>query len=249
MCEGDPTSVVLEGDGQPQCLVTTTRDCEFSIYDLDQVDFDWNMWNCKGTWAAPLWGCPTRWHGGGASGEIDFLENCPTSRVQTNFAGGGKQIHIKMADPDNFEGHTTMWKLPDSDGVMSLRVVTCHSDQVVDGACPYPSDGRLGEDIAYYRDIYGSNAVVMGNSKYFLVSDIWNGVQGNGGFSACAGGHTHRSTGCKTSVQNLRMKAKSDTFKGKCSAMMSPYPPAPAASMPAVTHTPMVGERNGSIVV
>merc|ERR1719506_1512146 len=37
-CAGDPTSLVMEGNGQPQCLSAGT-DCYFNMRDLTQLDF------------------------------------------------------------------------------------------------------------------------------------------------------------------------------------------------------------------
>jgi len=219
MCSGDPTSVVIQGDGQPQCLSAQMSDCRFNMHDIDQLDFDVDMVGCGGTWAAPLWMTPDHWAGGGASGEIDMVENCPSTSVNNNFAGGGTQVKTS-ADPNSWRGHTTMWKQADSDGVQSIHVQSCD---------PSASSCSEGGDVAYLRDIYGLNGCRGGeNCMYTMVSDIWNGNSGDGGYSGCAGGKPHYSTGCSISVTNIRFKAAEGTFTGKCAALLGSSPtPSP----------------------
>lgn len=227
MCAGDPTSVVLQGSGQPQCLGTTMPDCKFNMHDVDQLDFDINMLGCGGTWAAPLWMTPDHWYDGPNSGEIDMLENCPSDALHSNFAGGGSQITWAIADPNSFQGHTTMWKQADGDGVMSIHVKTCDPSEVVNGACPENGD------VAYLRDIYGLNGCSNGaNCEYMMISDIWNGLAGDAGYQACSHGQPHYSSGCSTSITHIRFKAKPGTFSGKCSVLAGSSPPPPPPPAP-----------------
>lgn len=214
MCAGDPTSVVMSSNGQPQCLSAQMLDCKFNMYDIDQLDFDVHMEGCAGTWAAPLWMSPNRWMGGGDSGEIDMLENCPTDSVHSNFAGGGSQIEWGFADANNWNGHTTMWKQQDADGIMSIHVKACQPWEMDGGSC-----SEVG-DVAYLRDIYGLNGCNDGGDcVYTMISDIWNGLDGDGGYQGCAGGQPHYSSGCTFSVTNIRFKASPGTFQGKCEAL------------------------------
>jgi hypothetical protein len=217
MCEGDPTSVVIRSSGQPQCLSTQMPDCKFNMRSIDQLDFDVNMLGCRGTWAAPLWMSPNRWLGGGDSGEIDMLENCPTDALWSNFAGGGDQVSWAFANTDSFSGHTSMWKRADDDGVVSIYVQTCDASEVDGtGSCARTSDA------AYLRDIYGKNGCNNGGDcVYTLISDIWNGVSGDAGYQSCANGQTHPSSGCSVSVTNIRFKAATGTFAGKCAVLAS----------------------------
>jgi hypothetical protein len=244
MCQGDPTSVVIEGNGQPQCLSAKASDCKFSMYDMEQLDFDVNMLGCGGTWAAPLWMSPNRWKGGGASGEVDMMENCPSSAVYSNFAGGGDQVRWSFADPNNLRSHTTMWKRADSNGVMSVFVKTCQPSELVSGSCAF------GGTMAYLRDIYGLNGCSNGGDCiYTLISDIWNGFSGDGGYIGCAGGQPHYSSGCSVAVSRIRFKAAAGTFLGNCAALVetapsptpsppSPTPPAPSPPSPMPSPTP-----------
>jgi len=214
MCAGDPTSVVLQSSGQPECISARMPDCQFNMHDLDQLDFDVSMIGCKGTWAAPLWMSPDHWEGGGRSGEIDMMENCPADEIHNNFAGGGTEAKVD-GDANDFRGHTTMWKKADGNGVMSIYVKTCNpSDVDASGACP-----KGGE--AYLRDIHGLNGCSVGNCMYTMITDIWNGNSGDGGYESCAGGNTHASSGCSVSVTNIRMKATAGVFVGKCAALVA----------------------------
>lgn len=222
MCENDPTSVVIQGSGQPQCLSAQMLDCKFNMHNIEQLDFEVNMIGCNGTWTAPLWMTPDHWEGGGSSGEIDMVENCPSNAVHSNFAGGGSQVKWSFADPNSVRFHTTMWKQADGDGVQSIHVKSCDPGEAGSGSCS--EDGA-----AYLRDIYGLNGCNNGhNCMYTMVSDIWNGYSGDGGYQSCAGGQTHYSSGCIFSVTNIRMTAASGTFTGKCAALVHSSPtPAP----------------------
>lgn len=216
MCSGDPTSVVIQGNGQPQCLGASMPDCRFNLRNIQQLDFDVNMIGCGGTWAAPLWMSPEYWAGGGASGEIDMMENCPSDAVWNNFAGGGTQVRVTIADPNSFQGHTTMWNQADEGtDTISTHVTTCDPSDVQGGSCP-----ETGA-VAYYQNIFGANGCNGHNCMYTLISDIWNGLAGDDGYQSCAGGQTHYSSGCHVSVSNIRFKASPGTFSGKCSELVS----------------------------
>lgn len=226
MCAGDPTSVVIEGTGQPQCASSWMQDCKFSMRDLTQLDFDVSMLQCGGTWTAPLWMTPDYWAGGGSSGEIDMSENCPAESLWSNFAGGGVEKRWDIANPNDFQGHTTLYKLADGDGVLSIRVQTCTEKQaaVAGGSCP------LTEDHAYLRDIYGQNGCRDGNCIYTMVSDIWNGWAGDEGFYSCANGEPKLGNKCKVSVKNIRIRGV--PFTGNCRRLLEW--PVPAGALTSV---------------
>jgi len=229
MCEGDPTSIVLQASGNSECLASK-MECPFSMYDFDQLDFDVQMLDCKGTWAAPLWMSPNHWEGGGDSGEVDMLENCPTDLVRSNFAGGGDQI-AWTSNGDFFFAHTTMWKQDDGNGIKSVHVKACDSGEVkADGTCP--EDGA-----AYLHDIYGKYGCSRGDCVYHMISDLWNGADGDGGWIGCTGRTTNYGSRCRFSITNIRVKGV--PFTGKCAAMMSTSPlPTPSPSPPTPQPTP-----------
>lgn len=230
-CEGDPTSIVLEASGNSECLASKMEACPFSMYDLDQLDFDVQMINCKGTWAAPLWMSPNHWEGGGDSGEIDMLENCPVDLVRSNFAAGGDQV-AWTSNGDNFFAHLTMWKQLDADGVNSIHVKACDPAEL-------KGDGTCDEDgAAYLRDIYGKYGCSKGDCVYHMISDLWNGQDGDGGWIGCTGRTTNYGSECKFSITNIRTKGI--PFTGRCAAMSStsPVPTPPPYTPPTPTPVP-----------
>lgn len=200
------------------------QDCKFSMRDLSQLDFDLSILDCWGTWAAPLWMTPDYWAGGGTSGEIDMSENCPAESLWSNFAGGGAQKRWSEANPNGFQGHTTMWKIPDEDGVVSVHVKTCTQEEAAaGGSCSLM-------DTAYLRDIYGQNGCKDGNCIYTMVSDIWNGWAGDEGFYDCAHGEPKWGNECKFSVTNIRVRGV--PFTGKCAHLLEwPVPAGALASI------------------
>lgn len=105
----------------------------------------------------------------------------------------------------------------------------CNFDEMQGGSCP--DDGN----VAYYKKVFDANGCKNGDCVYQFVSDIWNGNSGDGGYAACAGGRTHRSSGCSTSVRNIRAQAAEGTFAGKCAALARDTPPSP----PTPTPTPV----------
>lgn len=240
MCEGDLTSVVLQGNGQAQCLAAKMDECKFNMRNFEKLNFDINMIGCGGTWAAPLWLTPDYWNGGGESGEIDMLENCPNDAVHSNFAGGGTPKTWTFANPNSFQGHVTMWKKDSG----NIYVSTCSSSDLTSkGQCHISG-------AAFYANIYNSNACKEGDCIYSFVSDIWNGYSGDGGWQYCAQGKVHESSGCSTSITNIRIEAASGTFSGKCAALVasspspspSPEPPSPPTPTPSPLPHCDVGE-------
>lgn len=220
MCNGDPTSIVMQAtQGVPQCLGSKMPDCQFNLHDLYQMDFDLSMSDCKGTWAAPLWISPHHWEGGGRSGEIDMVENCPADVIASNFAGGG--YHVKWgADANYFSGHVTLWNSGD------IKVKLCDDSEVQgDGTCP-------GGGEAFYPDIYGSNGCTKGDCVFQFISDIWNGNSGDDGFKGCAKGHPHLDAACGFSIRNIRLQANAGTFPGKCESLTNSAPPSPTPPSP-----------------
>lgn len=68
---------------------------------------------------------------------------------------------------------------------------------------------------------------------YKLISDIWNGYSGDGGFQSCSHGKPHYGSGCMTSITNIRTRGI--PFSGKCAALShgpTPTPPPPSPPTP-----------------
>lgn len=154
-----------------------------------------------------------------------MIENCPWDNVRSNFAGPsdrGKEVDWTgyVGTPNDFKAHTTLWKQDDGDGVMSIHVKACLQSEVNgDGACPE-------EYTAYLWNIYKKNGCSKGDCVYHMISDIWNGENGDGGWIGCTGSKTNWGSQCKFSVTNIRTKGVA--FGGNCAAMTgSPTPPPP----------------------
>lgn len=85
-CEGDPASVRIEiTPGMAECLVAESFNCKIPMLDFTSMDYDFNVENCLGVWAAPLWMTPDTWQWGGGSGEIDSLEFCARGIVFAHY--------------------------------------------------------------------------------------------------------------------------------------------------------------------
>lgn len=226
MCAGDPTSLVMEGNGQPQCL-SAGMDCYFNMRDFEQLDFDMQMIGCKGVWAAPLWALPNQYIGKGkVSGEIDMVENCPNTKVETHFAGGGTQASWS-SNPNDYTSHTTMWKVNGKKGKPDIHVRSCsYSEAAKNGGSCKHSGKNVNK--AVLADIYGKNACSQGDCVYRFISDMWNGLEGNGGFKSCQKGKPKKGTPCKYSLTNIRTKGVPQS--GKCAALDSSSPPPPPPS-------------------
>lgn len=217
MCSDDPTSIVMHTHGKEGCFVTRMSDCKFDMRSFKQMDFELRIADCYGTWAAPLWLTPDYWAGGGMSGEIDMVELCPTHHVYSNFAGAssseGTQVRWRSADPNSFDGHVSMWKDKGDDGKYHVKVKMCSADQAAANAGSCHKSGA-----AVYNDIYGSNACTNGHDCIFeFVSDIWNGVHGDDGFTGCRQGSAPSTSDCRFSIRNIHVQGPS--FSGKCAAL------------------------------
>lgn len=138
-----------------------------------------------------MWLTPNTWQWGGGSGEIDSLEFCPRSGINMNFAGGGNQITLQD-DPDDAEGFVTVRK--DEAGIVTT--VRCEGLDPSTGMCPPPSYASCSncmssQSFACYCDddngnIYGSGGCQPDTDcTWTMVSDIWNGVDGDDGFYGC----------------------------------------------------------------
>jgi hypothetical protein len=188
-------------------------ECEFNLHSVQQMDFDVRERDCGGTWAAPLWITPHFWAGGGQSGEIDMVENCPADAVWSNFAGGQNQVRWSFADPNSLSAHVT---LRISNGDVTVKM--CPDNQLQsDGTCPPGGE-------ASYGNIYGANGCAQGDCIYRFVSDIWNGNYGDDGYKGCTlGNQPHLDGACAISIRNIKVQQNGGggIFSGKCQAMNS----------------------------
>jgi hypothetical protein len=220
-CEGSPNSVYIEvAPGKAECLVAKSEPCKIPMHNFTSLDYDISMDSCNGIWAAPLWMTPDTWQWGGGSGEIDSLEACPRNGVFMNFAAGGHQISSGLDIDNADDAHVTVRK--DVAGIVTIT--TCSASDLSAGyQCPEPQYSSCDEcnssnDFACFCNdasghIYGSGGCVEGTDcLWTLVSDIWNGLSGDDGYSGCmtavpelglAAGKPNYDSKCKLSVENI----------------------------------------------
>ena len=218
-CKGDPASVrIAVTRGEAECLVASAAECKIPMREFVSLDYDFNVDGCNGVWAAPLWLTPDTWQWGPGSGEIDSLEFCARDAIHMNFAGGGSQKELDSSDfsIDSSHGHVTVRK--DDAGIVTI--VACSANEVVAGQCSFvPSytdcnDCLWGANNTYAcwcndqsDNIYGSGGCQPDTDCYWtLVSDIWNGVTGDGGYY-----------GCMTAVPSIGLDAAVPNYETDCS--------------------------------
>jgi hypothetical protein len=200
-CANDSASVrIAVAPGKAECLVAKSQACKIPMHDFVSLDYDFHIDQCLGIWAAPLWMTPDKWQWGGGSGEIDSEEFCSRDAIHLNFAGGGSQ---KRLDPALFninraEGHITVRK--DSNGIVTVKACSFEEASGNHGQCTAPvyqdCNECLHNAINTYAcwcngdtpdlNIYASGGCANGGDcMWTLVSDIWNGVAGDAGYTGC----------------------------------------------------------------
>lgn len=253
---GDPTSVRIETKpGLAECLVASVQECKIPMHDFVSLDYDFSISNCLGVWGCPLWMTPDKWQWGPGSGEIDSLEFCTRDAIHMNFAGGGHQIRVNsnMFSLDNSSGHVTVRK--DNAGIVTTSI--CNSNEAKlneDGQCNRPIYNSCNECLQKNQNyscwcnpnsnnIYGSGGCQNGGDcLWTLVSDIWNGVSGDGGYSACMSaipgvveqGKPNLNGGCKFSVEHVVLKGGGPNNslrwgKGSSKELCQVFTPSPDA--------------------
>lgn len=213
MCENDPTSVVLRLTDAPECISVEGGDCKFDMHNVTQLDADIDLLHCYGAWTAPLWFTPNIWIGDGASGEVDMVEQCPRTRLCSNFAGGQQEVCWNH-DPDKFHGHVTMRKDPQG----TVTVTLCGRDGTLQNSPG--SSCKEAKFPATYTDLYGSQGCEGGGNDcvFHLFSDIWAGTSGDAGYAHCSSGTYDPHNTCSLSVTDIRI-ASAVPFEGKCAAL------------------------------
>ena len=220
-CANDPASVrIAVAPGKAECLVAKSQACKIPMHDFVSLDYDFHIDQCLGIWAAPLWMTPDKWQWGGGSGEIDSEEFCSRDAIHLNFAGGGSQ---KRLDPALFninraEGHITVRK--DSNGIVTVNACSFEEASGNHGQCTAPvyqdCNECLHNAINTYAcwcngdtpdlNIYASGGCANGGDcMWTLVSDIWNGVAGDAGY-----------TGCMTAVPALNLDKNTPNLNSHC---------------------------------
>merc|ERR1711865_338542 len=226
-CANDPTSVRLEiTPGKAECLLATVPQCKIPMRNFSSLDYKLSIGQCDGIWAAPLWMTPDLWQFGGGSGEIDSVEFCPRNAVWNNFACGGHQVQAAGGlSIDGSQGHVTVRK--DHAGIVTI--VTCTTDEADanNNQCQAPKYSDCADckgetqpfacrcnEQSTPPNIYGSGGCTQGgNCMWTLVSDLWNGLNGDAGYAACmsaTGGVGHgkpnMKSECAVSVENVVLR-------------------------------------------
>eukprot|EP00931_Biecheleriopsis_adriatica_P005642 TRINITY_DN107135_c0_g1_i1.p1 TRINITY_DN107135_c0_g1~~TRINITY_DN107135_c0_g1_i1.p1 ORF type:complete len:414 (-),score=70.83 TRINITY_DN107135_c0_g1_i1:308-1549(-) len=188
------------------CFVWETEDCQYTMRNVKQIDFDVEWDGCSSLWMAPLWTYSTPWAPltgrQGLSGEIDFVEECPVPTVDTNLgcynAGQGSgcvdSTHWGESSSSNGPKHMTMTL--DSEGNLNIHV--CNIDKT---GC------KIVASYANYLDtVYPTRD--GRNNPYKFMSDIFNDRGGDGGWRGCKAVRNPTTT-CKYAVTNIRIESNS----------------------------------------
>ena len=229
-CENDPASVRISTTKQKaECLVAKSSACKIPMHDFISLDYDFHIEQCTGIWAAPLWMTPDTWQWGPGSGEIDSEEFCSRDSIHLNFAGGGsqKKLDPKLFNINNAEGHITVRK--DVAGIVTIAACTLDEALANKNQCAAPvysncNDCLWGPNNTYgcwcnpeSNNIYGSGGCAPtggGDCLWTLVSDIWNGVTGDGGYTGCMTevpgvvdkGKPYLNSSCAFSVEHILLR-------------------------------------------
>eukprot|EP00931_Biecheleriopsis_adriatica_P115776 TRINITY_DN91528_c0_g1_i1.p1 TRINITY_DN91528_c0_g1~~TRINITY_DN91528_c0_g1_i1.p1 ORF type:complete len:422 (+),score=48.53 TRINITY_DN91528_c0_g1_i1:38-1267(+) len=196
------------------CFAWKTLGCSIDLRQVARIEFDFDIRNCGNDWVAPLWLSPQPWLPPAAlSGEIDLVEACPVGDLRTNFATGGTQMSIGspagLSEPRHIV--MTLENSGDVNAPGTLRTRVCRLG------------GHNCQDSSYYTNFLStvaSTKMKSASDPYMFVSDIWNGIRGDSGWSGCHA-HNDPSIGCSFAVRNIRVYTNSrrPMFSGTCAAL------------------------------
>merc|ERR1711957_124061 len=226
-CQGDPTSVRIEiTPGKAECLKAAVPQCKIPMRDFTSLDYKLSVGACDGVWAAPLWMTPDLWQWGGGSGEIDSVEFCPRNAAWMNFAGGGHQVPAAGGlSIDGSQAHVTVRK--DLAGIVTISSCSTVDAAANNGQCAAPTYSGCADckaatqsfacwcnEQSTPKNIYGSGGCSGGgNCMWTLVSDLWNGLRGDGGYDACMSaadgvdhGKPNMKSECAVSVEDVVLR-------------------------------------------
>lgn len=240
----DHTSIYVDMTGvkdKTGCFAWYSYACPLDLRTISKLEFDIDIKGCGDVWAGPFWLTPSAWYGpGGQSGEIDLIEACPVGNVNNNFAGcdGAQGIchEATIASGGGLGGpkHIVM-TLADSGEVSKggdLKVEVC---DLGGSNC---RDGGYFTD--FLRTAKSTKMRPVGSTlPYYLVSDIWNGLSGDGGWYGC-NARNSPATQCQYAVLNIQVHGNhgAHVFNsgGKCTAL-NDHPPFPDPTTTTTTST------------
>jgi len=201
--DGDMTSISMDmgrvgGGPGGKCFAFKTK-CTFSMQTMRTLTWDAQWDGCDDVWTAPLWLTPARWHSPqGQSGEIDMMETC-----KNNHGRDGKGFWMKssiMCSQHREHGQDCREPLYSS-GSSSNGVKRFKAAIDRDGTWTMTMDGSLVSKYPHYlKTTFGANM------QYHLVSDVWNGGNGDKGWHGC--GQLSPHTKCNFKVTNIQLNGQ-----------------------------------------
>lgn len=245
----DHTSIYVDMTGvedKTGCFAWYSHACSLDLRTISKIEFDIDIKGCGDVWAGPFWLTPSAWYGpGGESGEIDLIEACPVGKVNNNFAGcdglqgqgichestiasggglgGPKHIVMTLADSGELS----------KGGDLDIQVCDLGGSNCKQGG--------------YFKNFLSTakstNRRPVGSTlRYYLISDIWNGLSGDGGWDGC-NARNSPATQCQYVVLNIQVHGNhgAHVFNsgGKCIALNNhpPYLPPTTTTTTSTTTT------------
>jgi hypothetical protein len=212
----DPTALNTDlgkTGGKRHCFKYGAPSCTFDVNQVQKLEFDLSMQNCADVWTSPLWMVPPAWGPTQAkSGEIDFVEAC-SGNINVSFGSN--------------PGEYSPWPVPDKNNIKGRiqLLFDKHADIITSQICDEMGQNCKSGHVrhGYFADIlHGSNP---SGKSMTLISDIWNGYKGDGGFDGCAAGlnedQRNKST-CNYTVSNIKFTPypnQPPIFSGLCTAL------------------------------
>jgi hypothetical protein len=190
--------------------------------DVAQISFETSMSNCKSVWAANLWTTPNPWlQNQHSSGEIDFVENCAHS------------LNISFGETSQYYAQ---WPGKNADNLTRQRVTITFDqakDEVTTQMCSIDDPSQCVSAMTRKGYFADSAHNWRGRGRNFsLVSDLWDGTNGNEGYWGCQG-KTDPNSQCSYQVSNIRFTPRDPNKPvfpdGACAVMNAgggpPVPP------------------------
>lgn len=215
------------------CFAWNVPSCSVDLRKVQRIEFDFDLINCGPDWIAPLWLSPLNWQmPPETSGEIDFVEACHVGDLKTNFAGGGDQRSIGSPTGLGRPKHIIL-ALENSNSLTAGGTATAQICDLGRVNC------RKTSSYPNFMGITTANHGRAASDPYRFISDIWNGLRGDAGYSGC-GAHPNGAMQCAYAVRNIKVFTKTGAPimpAGKCAAlngnddgMVAPSPPLPKCS-------------------
>jgi len=189
------------------CFVWETNDCQYSMKNVKQIDFDVEWFGCDNLWMAPLWLFSYPWAPvtgrQGLSGEVDLVEECAVPHVRTNLGcynagqGNGCVDAQNWGQGASSSGPKHLTMSLDDGG--NLYVQVCAIDR---------TDCRqVAKYVNYIGTVYPTTD--GRDNLYKFMSDVFNDEGKDGGWSGCKAVR-NPSTTCKYAATNIEVTSNSN---------------------------------------